>query len=62
MNVLRKVKILSQLKGINIGLARHCCLILRTKGKDGLWLGKRASFISLETYLENLSLIRTSSR
>ena len=50
MNVSRKVKILSQLKGLNIGLARHCCSILRTKGKDGLWLGKRTSFIGLGTY------------
>lgn len=47
MNVPRKVKMLSQLKGINIGLARHCCSILRTKRKDGLWLGKRAGFINL---------------
>ena len=47
MNVSRKVKILSQFKGINIGLARHCCSILKTEGKDGLWLGERAIFTSL---------------
>lgn len=41
MNLPRKVKILPKLKGINIGLARHCCSILKTEGKDGLWLGKK---------------------
>ena len=41
MNVPRKVKILPQFKGTNIGLAQHCCSILKTEGKDGLWLGKR---------------------
>lgn len=41
MNVQRKVKVLPSIKGIDIGLARHCCSILRTVGKDGLWLGKR---------------------
>lgn len=40
MNVPRKVKILPRPKGYNIGLARHCCSILKTEGKDGLWLGK----------------------
>lgn len=41
MNVPRKVAILPPLKGINVGLARHCCSILKTQGKDGLWLGNR---------------------
>ena len=41
MNVPRKVKILPRPKGDNIGLVRHCCSILKTEGKDGLWLGKR---------------------
>ena len=41
MNVPRKVKILPQLKRINVGLARHCCSTLKTEGKDGLWLGER---------------------
>ena len=41
MNVPRKVKMLPRPKGSNIGLVRHCCSILRTEGKDGLWLGKR---------------------
>ena len=41
MNVPRKVKILPRSKGGNIGLVRHCCSILKTKGRDGLWLGKR---------------------
>ena len=41
MNVPRKVKILPRLKGMNIGLVRHCCSILKTQGKDGLWLGIR---------------------
>ena len=42
MNISRKVKILPSLKGITIGLARHCCSILRTDGEHGHWLGKRA--------------------
>ena len=41
MNVPRKVKILPRSKGGTIGLVRHCCSILKTKGRDGLWLGKR---------------------
>lgn len=41
MNVSRKVKILSQFKRINVGLARYCCSILKTEGKDGFWLNKR---------------------
>ena len=41
MNVPRKVKILPRTKGRIIGLVRHCCSILKTKGKDGLWLGNR---------------------
>ena len=40
MNVPRKVNILPRLKGINIGLVRHCCSILKTQGRDGLWLGR----------------------
>ena len=43
MNVPRKVKILPRLKGMNIGLVRHCCSILKTQGRDGLWLGKNSS-------------------
>ena len=41
MNVPRKVKVLPRLKGITIGLVRHCCSILKTHGRDGLWLGRR---------------------
>ena len=41
MNVPRKVKALPSIKNVNIGLARHCCPIMRTEGKDGLWLGER---------------------
>ena len=41
MNVPRKVKILPRPKGSNIGLVRHCCSILKTEGRDGLWLGKK---------------------
>lgn len=41
MNVPRKVRILPRLKGIHVGLARHCCSTLKTEGRDGLWLGKR---------------------
>jgi len=40
-NVPRKVKILPQVKGINVGLARHCYSTLKIEGKDGLWLDKR---------------------
>lgn len=40
MNLSRKVKILSQFKGVNVGLARHCCSIMRTQGNHGLWIGK----------------------
>lgn len=40
MNIPRKVKILPQLKGTHVGLARHCCSALKTEGRDGLWLGK----------------------
>lgn len=39
MNVPRKVAILPRLKGVDIGIARHCCSILKTQSKDGLWLG-----------------------
>ena len=39
MNIPRKVKILPRLKGVNIGLVRHCCSILKTEGRDGIWLG-----------------------
>lgn len=48
MNVSRKVKVLSGFKGTNIGLVRHCTSILKTKGKNGLWLGK-ISFIIRRT-------------
>ena len=41
MNVPRKVKILPRPKKSKIGLVRHCCSILKTEGRDGLWLGKR---------------------
>lgn len=41
MNVPRKVKALPSIKNVNVGLARHCCSIMRTMGKDGLWLGTR---------------------
>lgn len=41
MNVPRKVPILPKFKRTNIGLVRHCCSILKARGKDGLWLGKR---------------------
>lgn len=37
-NVPRKVKILPSTQGVNVGLARHCCSVLKTVGKDGLWL------------------------
>ncbi|KAG6989790.1 hypothetical protein G7Y79_00064g094130 [Physcia stellaris] len=40
MNVPRKVAILPTLKGINVGLARNCCSILKTETRDGLWLGE----------------------
>ena len=43
MNVPRKVAILPRLKGVKVGLARHCCSILETESKDGLWLGRRYS-------------------
>ena len=39
MNVPRKVKMLPRTKGKIIGLVRHCCSVLKTEGKDGLWLG-----------------------
>ena len=41
MNIPRKVKILPRPKGSNIGLVRHCCSILKTEGRDGIWLGNR---------------------
>ena len=54
MNVPRKVKILPRLKGMKIGLVRHCCSILKTQGRDGLWLGIRIvmhqRFYNTETY------------
>lgn len=40
MNVPRKVKILPRLEGLNIGLVRHCCSVLKTQGSDGSWLGR----------------------
>lgn len=54
MNVPRKVKPLPSIKDVNIGLARHCCSIMRTIGKDGLWLGERKcqslTMNEIETY------------
>ena len=46
-NVLRKVKMLPQLQGINVGLVRHCCSIMNVKGRDGTWLGKRDSLAEM---------------
>lgn len=43
MNVPRKLKIIPSVQGVDLGLARHCCSILETVGRDGLWLGKRYS-------------------
>ena len=43
-NVPRKVKILPPFEDTHIGLARHCCSILKTTAKDGLWLGKDRVF------------------
>lgn len=40
MNVPRKIRILPNVKGTDIGLVRHCTSILKAKTKDGLWLGK----------------------
>ena len=40
INVPRKVALLPQTKGRHLGLARHCCSILKTESKDGLWLGE----------------------
>ena len=62
MNVSRKVKILSQLKGITIGLARHCCSILRTDGNHGHWLGMRPRITNHGSHHEISSLIRTNPR
>lgn len=54
MNVPRKVTILPSIKNVEIGLARHCCSILRTMGKDGLWLGTRTFMnfgnVNVKTY------------
>lgn len=56
INIPRMIKVLSQFKGMNLGLVRHCYSILKTEGKDGLWLGKRASSLqrlgAVVTYLE----------
>ena len=41
MNVPRKVKLLPQLKGINVGLARHCCSVMNIERKDRPWLGEK---------------------
>lgn len=41
MNIVRKVKMLPSNKGVNLGLARHCCSILRVVGDNRPWLGKR---------------------
>lgn len=40
MNVPRKVRILPNLKGANIGLVQHCTSIVKARTKDGLWLGE----------------------
>lgn len=61
MNVPRKVKVLPPLKGINVGLARHCCSILRIEGKDGLWLGSSYRIGHEENRTWNLHLSRTCS-
>lgn len=53
MNVPRKVKILAPLKGVYLGLARHCCLILKAEVKYRLWLGMKFSSVEeLSTHLE----------
>ena len=39
INVPRKVALLPRTKGRILGLARHCCSMLKTESKDGLWLG-----------------------
>ena len=41
MNLPRKVRILPNIKGSNVGLVRHCSSILKAETQDGLWLGKR---------------------
>ena len=51
MNIPRKVKILPRLKGTNIGLVRHCCSIMKTQGRDGLWLGTRILMESIKQRL-----------
>lgn len=58
MNIPRKVKILSRLKGIQIGLARHCCSVLSTQAKDGTWLGKSTGSLKIEKQIGNLILTR----
>ena len=59
MNVPRKVAVLPRLKGVNVGLARHCCSILRSESKDGLWIGI-SSIKELHRY-EHLYLNRTNT-
>lgn len=59
MNVPRKVAVLPRLKGVNVGLARHCCSILRSESKDGLWLGI-SSITELLCY-ESLYMNRTGT-
>ena len=39
MNLRRKVKVLPQTHGVNLGLVRHCCSVLETIGRDGVRLG-----------------------
>ena len=53
MNVPRKVAILPPLKGRYVGLVRHCCSILKTEGKDGLWLGKRGPFNYIRSVIKS---------
>jgi hypothetical protein len=40
LNVPREVKTSRPINDVHIGLARQCCSIVQTVGKDGLWLGK----------------------
>lgn len=40
MNVPRKVMMLPSFKGVNLGLARHCCSISRVIETNGIWLGR----------------------
>ena len=59
MNAPRKLKILPSVMGLDIGLARHCCSILETVGKDGLSLGKRCK-LRFRTTVDSLLTKRRS--